>query len=299
MVVDIVFEIDDAIPMCGREEATMDARLEMARDKLTEERIAQEAGIANENLLPPFDGQALQRRPERSGAFPSHPIEQVLFRDLSGSRPKCEGEMASIARVARVAVVSAAWGFLFFLLPTGTTAKKNLITGEMKFEAVTYVEKKAGVWVDGQYLGYLKELKGKRKIVLLPGEHQIIARRAGYDDFVKTIVVEPGQGQTLRVLMYKTRGMPNQDESAKLKFSVKPRRAAVFLDDQFMGPASDFGGSMKVTPGQHSVKIELPGYRTYETSVDAVAGKRKSEVKVELAKGSIREAGPLMRAKAQ
>jgi hypothetical protein len=60
-------------------------------------------------------------------------------------------------------------------------SEKNQITGEIKFEGVTYVEKKAGVWVGGQYLGFLKELKGKRKIVLLPGEHQIIVRRAGED----------------------------------------------------------------------------------------------------------------------
>lgn len=198
-----------------------------------------------------------------------------------------------------MAVAFTVWGFLAFFFSPGSTAKKNQITGEMKFEGVTYVEKKAGVWVDGQYLGYLKELKGRKKIVLLPGEHQIIARRAGYDDFVRTIVIEPGQGQTVRVLMYKTRGVPPQEDTAKLKFSVKPRRAAVFLDDKFMGPASDFHGSMKVAPGRHMVRIELPGYRTYETSVDAVIAKKKTEIKVELPKGSILEAGVLMRAKAQ
>jgi hypothetical protein len=203
--------------------------------------------------------------------------------------------MASIRRVARPAAVFAA---LSFFLASWATAKKNQITGEMKFEGVTYVEKKAGVWIDGQYLGYLKELKGKRKIVLLPGEHQIIARRAGYDDFAKTIVIEPGQGQTMRVLMYKTRGMPSQEDSARLKFSVKPDRAAVFLDDRFMGPASDFRGAMKVAPGRHIVKIELLGYRTFETSVDVDLGK-KTKVKVELAKGSVRDAGPLIRARAQ
>src|ERR1041385_6331762 len=101
-------------------------------------------------------------------------------------------------------------------------AEKNFITAEVKYEGVTHVEKKAGVWIDGQYLGYLKELKGKRKIVLLPGDHQIVARRAGYDDFVKPIVIEPGEGRTVRVLMYKTRGLPPREETAKLKFSVKP-----------------------------------------------------------------------------
>jgi len=94
----------------------------------------------------------------------------------------------------------------------------------------------------------LKELKGQAEIVLLPGEHQIIVRRAGYDDFAKTLVIEPGQGQTVRVVMYKTRGVPPQDESARLKFSVKPRRAAIFLTTNSWARRGDFGGSMKVAP---------------------------------------------------
>ena len=195
-----------------------------------------------------------------------------------------------------LSAAAAAW--VAWALPT-RAAEKNLITAEVKFEGVTHVEKKAGVWIDGQYLGYLKELKGKRKIVLLPGDHQIVARRAGYDDFVKPIVIEPGEGRTVRVLMYKTRGLPPREENAKLKFSVKPKRAAVFLDDQFMGPAGDFAGSMNVTPGPHTVKIELLGYRTYQTSVVAVEGKRKTKIKVDLEKGSVHDASPLVRAKAR
>jgi len=77
--------------------------------------------------------------------------------------------------------------------------------------------------------------------------------------------------------MYKTRRVPPREENAKLNFSVKPKRSANFLDGQIMGPASDFGGSMKVAAGRHAVKIELPGYRTYQTSVDAVMGNKIEE----------------------
>ena len=38
------------------------------------------------------------------------------------------------------------------------------------------------------------------------------------------------------------------------------------------------------------IKIELPGYRTFETEVSLLAG-QKSEVKTELVKGSIQQAG--------
>jgi hypothetical protein len=46
--------------------------------------------------------------------------------------------------------------------------------------------------------------------------------------------------------------------------------------------------------GTHRIKIELPGYRTYETEINLLAG-QKSEVKTELAKGSIEQAGPLIK----
>ena len=59
--------------------------------------------------------------------------------------------------------------------------------GEVKFEGTTKMEKEAGVWVDGHYVGYLKELKGNKKIMLLPGEHEISVRQSGYDDFVKKV----------------------------------------------------------------------------------------------------------------
>jgi hypothetical protein len=43
---------------------------------------------------------------------------------------------------------------------------------------------------------------------------------------------------------------------------------------------------MLLSPGKHRIKIELPGYRTFETEVNLLAG-QKSEVKTELIKGSI------------
>jgi hypothetical protein len=39
------------------------------------------------------------------------------------------------------------------------------------------------VWVDGQYVGYLNELKGSNKLLLLPGKHIITVRQNGYHDF--------------------------------------------------------------------------------------------------------------------
>jgi hypothetical protein len=186
--------------------------------------------------------------------------------------------------------------FCLFLIASSAAAQ-NQIMGEVQFSGATKVEKDSGVWVDGQYVGYLKELKRKKKILLLPGKHQIAVRQSGYDDFSQEIVVEPGQAQTVEVAMKLNPRASAPDVTATLKLKVQPDRAAVFLDDKFVGHAGDFGGafrSMLISPGKHRIKVELPGYRTFETEVNLLAG-QKSEVKTELVKGSIEQASNLIK----
>jgi hypothetical protein len=173
-------------------------------------------------------------------------------------------------------------------------AQDSKVMGELRFEGATKVEKDSGVWVDGGYVGYLKELKGNKKVLLLPGEHEIAVRQSGYDEFDQKVTVEPGQTQMVRVVMRLSPRAEVPDVTATLKVTIQPGRAAVFLDGRYVGHASEFGGathSMLLSPGKHQIKVELPGYRTFETTVDLLAG-QKSEVKTELAKGSIEQAGP-------
>jgi hypothetical protein len=186
--------------------------------------------------------------------------------------------------------------FCLFLIVI-CSAAQNQIMGEVQFLGATKVEKDSGIWVDGQYVGYLKELKGKKKILLLPGKHQIAVRQSGYDDFSQEIVVEPGQTQIVEVAMKLSSRAYAPDVTATLKLKVQPDRAAVFLDDKFVGHAGDFGGafrSMLISPGKHRIKVELPGYQTFETEVNLLAG-QKSEVKTELVKGSIEQASTLIK----
>ena len=81
----------------------------------------------------------------------------------------------------------------------------NAVMGEIQFEGKSKIEKTSGVWVDGQYVGYLKELKGSKKVMLLPGDHEISVRQAGYQDFNQHITVQPGGTQVIQVAMGKHR----------------------------------------------------------------------------------------------
>jgi PEGA domain len=194
--------------------------------------------------------------------------------------------------IFRFQVAYAAHFCIFFIVAI-CSAQESKVMGEVRFEGATKVEKGSGVWIDGDYVGFLKELHGNKKVMLLPGEHEISVRQSGYDDFLRKIVVEPGQVQTVHVAMHLSPRAVTPEVTATLKLNVEPGRAAVFLDDKYVGHASEFGGlhSMLISPGKHRIKVGLPGYRTFETEVNLLAG-QKSEVKTELVKGSIQQAGP-------
>lgn len=181
---------------------------------------------------------------------------------------------------------------------TNAKAHGNYVLGELQFSATSKDAWDSGVWIDKQYVGYLRELKGDKKIMLLPGGHEICVRQAGYDDFTKQIMVEPGATQKLRVALERDPRIayPGTD-AATLKLGINPGRSAVFLDDNYVGHADDFGGTfrfMVLNPGKHRVLIELPGYRTFETEINLMP-RQKLEVKAGLVKGSIEQASALIR----
>ena len=201
-------------------------------------------------------------------------------------------------RLVRLVPVVAA---LFLFFSAADSYADNQVMGEVRFEGVTKAERDSGLWIDGQYLGYLKELKGDKKVLLLPGEHEITVRQAGLDDFVRHIVVEPGQKQTVRVAMQKSAGWVTPSAVSTLKLKVQPDRAAVFLDGRYIGHVGEFGGkfhSLVIASGTHRVKIELPGYRTFETEINLLSG-QKSEVKTDLVRGSIEQNDAMIKPVAQ
>ena len=174
---------------------------------------------------------------------------------------------------------------------------QNQVMGELVLVGQTSLERDSGVWVDGNYVGYLKELKGKKKVLLLPGEHEVIVRQSGYQDFVQKVVIEPGERRLVSVTLHLAPRATVPDVTATLKLKIKPGRAAVFLDEKYVGHAGEFGGkfrSMRISPGKHKIRVELPGYRTFVTEVDLLAN-QESEIKTQLIPGSIQQNSPVIK----
>jgi PEGA domain len=178
---------------------------------------------------------------------------------------------------------------LTFLLVAGGLQARNQVLGQINFVPANKAAKNSGVWIDGQYVGYLKELKGSKKILLLPGSHQIQVQQSGYIGFSRKVVLEPGEVETVRVFMQKDPGIDYSHDNALLQISGQPDRAAIFIDNQFVGYIDEFKGrwhGMLLTPGKHQIKIALPGYETFETEVD-LQPHQKLKLKTNLLHGSV------------
>jgi hypothetical protein len=182
---------------------------------------------------------------------------------------------------------------LSLILVTSLHAK-NEVLGEVELVGATKVEKTSGVWVDGQYLGYLNELKGSKRILLLPGQHQIVVRQAGYEEFTQQVVTQPGAKQVVQVTMQKDPRVQLPTLTASVKLSISPNRAAVFVDGVYAGHVDEFDGpgqSMLIAPGRHKIMISLPGYESFETEV-TLATNQQFQLKTELRKSGSTETSP-------
>ena len=198
--------------------------------------------------------------------------------------------MRKVLRVACLLLLST------LFLPAASRAS-NAVLGEIHLEGKSSVEKTSGVWIDGEYVGYLRELTGSKKVMLLPGKHTIIVRQDGYTEFRDEVTVQPGEKQDIPVVMTKAITGPPPPVTSTVKISANPSRAAVFVDDLFVGHVGEFRGwgrAMLVTPGVHRIRIALPGYESFQAEINARPD-QKVEIKTDLLKSNVPLADPLLK----
>lgn len=205
--------------------------------------------------------------------------------------------MSSCNKFAQVTSLSACLLFFFALAFCAPSRADNKVMGQILFVPATKVEKSAGVWVDGQYVGFIGELKGDKKLLLLPGDHEITVKQSGYTDWSQKVTAQPAQAITLTVKLDKDPRVQYSKVTSEVKLKVEPDRAAVFLDGAFVGYVHEFGGlgrSMLVAPGKHEIKIALVGYKDFTTEVN-LQPDQKFTVETKLTPGSVDQADPAVK----
>ena len=104
----------------------------------------------------------------------------------------------------------------------GMVHAEDRVQSELKFVAHNKAEKTAGVWVDGQYVGFVKELTGDKKIVLLPGKHDVLVRQAWYKDYAEQVILEPGKTSLINVVLVRDQHPNTREATGELKISATP-----------------------------------------------------------------------------
>jgi hypothetical protein len=110
----------------------------------------------------------------------------------------------------------------------------------------------------------------------------------GYQDVSSTLTIDPGEKKRYRISMVTQPDLtyPNRAETAKLRISVEPEDAAIFVDDVFVGHVDRFNGmrGMRLKAGTYRFTIALPGYQAFKTELSLLAG-QTYEIKTRLPKG--------------
>jgi hypothetical protein len=116
---------------------------------------------------------------------------------------------------------------------------------------------RAGVFVDGKYLGPAANFRCARKYAVTPGKHEIRLSEPRFEDAVATQEFPAGKttvvAQTLKPVA------PAKGPFGLLRVKNPDKYAAVYINDKFYGHAGEFNNVMqgiKLPAGEYDVRVE-------------------------------------------
>jgi hypothetical protein len=108
-------------------------------------------------------------------------------------------------------------------------------TGQLKTEVDPG---RAGVFVDGKYLGPAANFKVAQTYNLTPGEHEVRLVEPRYEEIVKKVTIVAGKKTVVKETM-KARPLA-KPPFGKLRTEYPDHFAAVYVNGQFMGHVDEF-----------------------------------------------------------
>lgn len=134
---------------------------------------------------------------------------------------------------------------------------------------------RAGVFVDGKYVGPAANFKVARKYPLSPGKHEIRLVDPRYEEVNTTVDLKRGKSTTLSQALKPL--PPAQGPFGTLRTRNADKFAAVYINDKFYGHAGEFNNptqAVLLPPGEYTVRIEpLSGGGAVTKKVNLEAGK--------------------------
>ena len=115
---------------------------------------------------------------------------------------------------------------------------------------------RAGVFIDGKYVGPAANFKIARKYEVAAGEHEIKLEEPRYQEIVKKITITTGKTTVMKETMVAL--PPAKPPFGKLRIENADHFAAVYVNDRFMGHVdefSNFAQALLLNPGTYEVRV--------------------------------------------
>jgi len=134
---------------------------------------------------------------------------------------------------------------------------------------------RAGVFIDGKYVGPAANFKVAQTYPVTPGEHEVKLVDPRYQDIVKKVTITAGKKTIMQEKMV---ALPiAKPPYGYLRVENADHFAAVYVNDHYMGHVDEFSnGSQKLAlpPGKYDVKVvPRDGQNTVTKSVTLEAEK--------------------------
>ncbi len=133
---------------------------------------------------------------------------------------------------------------------------------------------RAGVFVDGKYLGPAENFRKARTYSVPAGEHEVRFVDPRYHDVVTTITIDAGKKKELSATMVP---LPlTQPPYGRLRTINADKFAAVYVNEHFCGHVDEFSNfhqALLLNPGEYDVKIVPAKGTAISSKVTIVADK--------------------------
>lgn len=115
---------------------------------------------------------------------------------------------------------------------------------------------RAGVFLDGKYLGPAANFRVARTYSVPAGDHELKLVDPRYEELTANVNVKPGKKTTIHQTLKEL--PPPKPPFGRLRTESADKFAAVYVNDKFMGHADEFSNSAQgllLNPGEYTVKI--------------------------------------------
>ena len=116
---------------------------------------------------------------------------------------------------------------------------------------------RAGIFVDGKYVGPAANFGVSRKYALPPGDHEIKLVEPRYEEFTTKVTLQAGKTATISQALKPL--PPAKGPFGKLRTESADKFAAVYVNERFCGHAGEFNNPVQgllLPAGEYEVRIQ-------------------------------------------